>query len=142
MFQSECVYESVRSIIVYSINFYLHVSRTFIVIRLWSRKVDIFVFNVNDSIVGAKDTIMDFEVDDRIAIANHTFVGEGAFTSGGNFEVRYFSDGTDTYFELDRNGDGTVDERIDLATTSDWTFTSDGQEITGVINGPAEGDFG
>lgn len=102
---------------------------------------DVFVFNEDESLVGSSDTITDFGVDDILATASHTFRGTDGFTATGVFEVRYVSDATETYFEFDRNGDGVVDERIDLDTNSIWTFTSQGEEISGAISGPAEPDM-
>ncbi|MEQ3746165.1 MAG: M10 family metallopeptidase C-terminal domain-containing protein [Henriciella sp.] len=103
---------------------------------------DIFVFNVNDSLIGAEDTIEDYEAGEVIAIANHTFIGESAFSAGGSFEVRYTSaSGGATFLELDRNGDGTVDERIDFNTAAEWDFSSNGQEIFGALASPGEGDL-
>ena len=104
--------------------------------------LDVFVFNENDSLVGAQDTIEDYAAGEIIAIADHTFVGEGAFTASGAFEIRYTSTGGVTFLELDRNGDGTTDERIDFNTSTDWDFNSvNGQEIIGSIASPAEGDL-
>ena len=43
--------------------------------------------------------------------------------------------------ELDRNGDGTADERINLDTNQVWAFSSaDGEDITGTIVSPGD-DF-
>jgi Ca2+-binding RTX toxin-like protein len=102
---------------------------------------DVFVFNAGDSLVGGEDIIMDFEVGDILATSSHTFRGTDGFSATGVFEVRYVSDAMQTYFEFDRNGDGVVDERIDLDTNSVWTFASQGEEISGVISGPAELDL-
>jgi Ca2+-binding RTX toxin-like protein len=102
---------------------------------------DVFVFNQDESLIGSSDTITDFEVGDILATSSHSFRGEDGFTATGVFEVRYVSNASETYFEFDRNGDGVVDERIDLDTDSVWTFTSQGEEISGVISGPGEPDL-
>ena len=66
------------------------------------------------------------------------FVDSNAFSGSGSFEVRYESSAAGTFIELDRDGDGTADERIDFDGNSVWTFVSDGTDITGVVNGPED----
>ena len=102
---------------------------------------DTFVFAAGDSLVGEADTINDFASDDTIEIAGHTFVDTNAFSGSGSFEVRYESSAAGTFIEMDRDGDGTADERIDFDGVSVWTFVSDGTDITGVVNGPEDGSF-
>lgn len=102
---------------------------------------DIFEFNLDDSLIGAEDTILDFETSDVILINDHTWIDTNAFTGGGNFEIRYQSDANETFLELDRNGDGTADERINLDTNQVWMFSSaNGEDITGTIVSPGD-DF-
>ena len=98
---------------------------------------DVFVFNVDDSVIGREDTITDLEAGEFIALNNHTFVGSGAFTGTGAFEVRVTS-GATTIIELDRDGDGNADEAIFVS--GDFSFTSDGDQLTAVINSPSFDD--
>ena len=93
---------------------------------------DVFVFNVNDSLVGQEDTITDLETGEFIALNTHTFIGTSAFTATGAFEVRFVS-GTTTTVQLDRDGDGSVDEAIFVS--GDFSFTSDGDQLTATANG-------
>jgi Ca2+-binding RTX toxin-like protein len=99
---------------------------------------DTFVFEAGDSIIGSEDLIRRFEASDTIEIAGHTFVDSNAFSGSGSFEVRYESTAAGTFIEMDRDGDGTADERIDFDGSSVWTFVSDGTDITGVVNGPED----
>ena len=100
---------------------------------------DVFTFNFGDSLVGAEDTITDMIAGERLVFGTHSFIGESAFTGNGVFEVRYTS-GPTTIVELDRNGDGIVDEAINI--TADLDFTSDGQELTAFIMSPSiDGDL-
>jgi Ca2+-binding RTX toxin-like protein len=104
--------------------------------------VDTFVFEAGDSLMSGRDMIEDYEAGEIIEIAGHTFVGESAFSAGGGFEVRYSStSGGQTFLELDRDGDGIVDERIDFRGTTEWDFASDGTNISGVVASPGEGDL-
>ena len=99
--------------------------------------VDIFVFSAGESLVGAEDTITDLAGGEQIVINMHTFVGTSAFTGTGNLEVRYTS-GTTTLIEIDRDGDGVADEAISI--TGDFSFTSDGEQLTAAANIPAFDD--
>ena len=88
---------------------------------------DIFYFAAGDSLVGASDTLTDFEAGDSILVGTHSFIGTNAFSASGAFEVRYAS-GSTSQIELDRDGDGVVDEIINV--TGAHGFTSDGSAIT------------
>ncbi len=95
--------------------------------------VDAFVFNVGESRVGSSDTITDLEAGELIVINTHIFIGTGAFTGIGNLEARYTS-GATTLIEIDRDGDGLADEAISIA--GDFSFTSDGEQLTAALNIP------
>jgi len=99
---------------------------------------DVFVYNIGDSAIGSEDTITDFAVGELLVFGDHSFLGENSFTGSGVFEVRYVS-GTTTLIELDRDGDGIVDELINIEGTFD--FSSDGQELTAISSSPGVDDW-
>jgi len=98
---------------------------------------DVFVFNDGDSQIGSEDTIKDLSAGEFVVFNTHTFIGTSAFNGTGAFEVRYVS-GASTLIELDRNGDGTVDEAINV--DGNFSFTSDGEQLTAVAMSPGFDD--
>ncbi|MEM8616118.1 MAG: calcium-binding protein [Pseudomonadota bacterium] len=99
---------------------------------------DTYLFETGDSLIGAQDKIFGYDADEALQLGAHTFVGTGAFTGSGGFEVRYESGSGPAFIELDRDGDGVAEERIDFNGSDAWVFTSDGNSLTGATMAPGE----
>lgn len=72
------------------------------------------VFHFPNAAEAFGDGILDFEQGlDKIGIDTYTpntfFIGPSPFFGIGNFELRAFNDGVNTYIEADVNGDGLAD---------------------------------
>ncbi|MEM8616257.1 MAG: M10 family metallopeptidase C-terminal domain-containing protein [Pseudomonadota bacterium] len=100
--------------------------------------IDTYIFAAGDSLIGAQDKIFGYEAGEALQLGAHTFVGTGAFTGSGGFEVRYESGSGPAFIELDRDGDGVAEERIDFNGSDAWVFTSDGTSLTGATMAPGE----
>lgn len=104
---------------------------------------DVYRFlSVTESNVGAgsRDILTDFTrsaddidlspIDSNLLTAGNqafSFIGTGAFTGGGNGEVRYFQFGSNTIVQVNRQGDGNLTAEMEI-------------QITGLVN-LAAGDF-
>ncbi|MAP95316.1 MAG: hypothetical protein CMK07_10235, partial [Ponticaulis sp.] len=89
-----------------------------------------YEFAEGDSLRTSADMIYGFNVGDVISLGAHTFIGDSAFSGGGATEVRAIYNNGRYRLDIDRDGDGTLDERIWLQQIAEGLdVTSDGTDI-------------